>query len=167
MDNDLQDEVEILHLVDNKEMTIGMKRQKLYEMANGEYSWMIDDDDWVHYEAVPKIVAVLDGIADCIGFKELCVFDGKRLESSCFSLKYSGWMDNHDGYNHVRTPFFKTPIKTELCLQVGVHDIRWGEDAVFAEEIYPHLKTMTFIDEWIYHYKHNASPHNERYGIKN
>jgi hypothetical protein len=80
---------------------------------------MIDDDDTVHYQAIPLIINKLDGIVDCVGFKELCIFDGKRVESSNFSLQYGGWADNEDGFNHVRTPFFKTPIKTHLCKLVG------------------------------------------------
>lgn len=166
IDHELEDKVEILFLQDNKEMSIGEKRNKLYRMANGVYSWQIDDDDWVHPEAIPLIIdEFLDEDCDCVGFKELCIFDGKRVESSNFSIKYGGWADNVDGFNHVRTPFFKTPIKTRLCLQCPVPPIRFGEDNEFAKMIYPLLNKEHYIDEFIYHYIHNSSPHNERYGI--
>lgn len=165
IDFELHDQVEILPLRDDKEMTIGEKRNRLYQMATGEYSWQIDDDDWIHYEAIPMIFNKLDG-ADCVGFKELCIFDGKRLESSNFSLKYPGWLDNYDGYNHVRTPFFKTPIKTEICRQVNIPPIRFGEDHEFSRMITPMLETENWIDEFLYIYRHNSSPHNERYGIR-
>lgn len=161
----LNDIVEIKFLKDNKEMTIGEKRNKLYRMAEGDYSWMIDDDDMVHHDAVPLIVDALKDRPDCVGFKELCIFDGKRVESSNFSIRYPGWLDNYDGFNHVRTPFFKTPIKTRLCLQVAVAPLRWGEDAKFAQDIYPLLKAESYINEFIYIYRHNSSPHNQRYGI--
>lgn len=163
---DLADKVEIISLADNKEMTIGEKRNKLYRKANGLYSWQIDDDDWLHYQAIPMIVDELKAEdCDCVGFKELCIFDGKRVESSNFSLKYPGWMDNYDGFNHVRTPFFKTPIKTRLCLQASVQPIRFGEDHQFAQDIYPLLFVENYINEFIYIYQHNLTPHNERYGI--
>ena len=164
---DLADNVEIISLADNKEMTIGEKRNKLYQKANGVYSWQIDDDDWLHYHAIPMIVDELkDEDCDCVGFKELCIFDGKRVESSNFSLKYPVWMDNYDGFNHVRTPFFKTPIKTRLCLQTPVEHSRFGEDHKFAQDIYPLLQTENYIDNFIYHYIHNSTPHNIRYGIQ-
>lgn len=167
VDYELTDVVEILFLQDNKEMTIGEKRNKLYRMAHGIYSWQIDDDDWIHPEAVPLIVDLLKSEAfDSIGFKELCIFDGKRVESSSFSIVYQYWGDNVDGYNHVRTPFFKTPIKTRLCLQCPVPPIRFGEDHEFAKMIFPLLDSEEFIDEFIYIYRHNSSPHNERYGIQ-
>lgn len=167
VDYELLDNVEILFLQDNKELTIGEKRSKLYRMAHGVYSWQIDDDDWLHHQALPFIVDELKNEdCDCVGFKELCIFDGKRVESSSFSLKYPGWLDNYDGFNHVRTPFFKTPIKTRLCLQVPILHTRFGEDHEFAKGIYPLLEKENYIDEFVYHYRHNSTPHNERYGIQ-
>jgi hypothetical protein len=166
IDFELEDQVEILYIQDNKEVSVGKKRDDLYRLATGEFSWMIDDDDWIHYNAVPLIYNQLDGIVDCVGFKELCVYDGRRVESSNFSLQYGGWVDSVDGFNHVRTPFFKTPIKTNLCTYIGVADMRFGEDHDFALRIKPFLKTEAYIDEFIYIYRHNSTPHNERYGIK-
>jgi len=163
---DLNGLVEVLFIQDNKELTIGEKRNRLYRMANGVYSWQIDDDDSIHHQAIPLIVDELMGEdCDCVGFKELCIFDGKRVESSNFSIKYGGWADNVDGFNHVRTPFFKTPIKTRLCLQCPVPPIRFGEDHAFAQAIYPLLQKENYIDDFIYWYLHNDSPHNQRYGI--
>lgn len=164
-DHKLTDLVEIRFLSDNKEMTIGEKRNKLYRMAQGEYSWQIDDDDWVHYEAIPYIIDKLKERPDCIGFKELCIFDGKRVESSDFSIMYPGWMDNYNGFDHVRTPFFKSPIKTRLCLQCPVPHIRFSEDHEFSKMLYPLLRTELYIDEFIYHYLHNSTEPTDRYGF--
>jgi glycosyltransferase involved in cell wall biosynthesis len=158
-------QIEILSLCDNKEMTIGEKRNKLYQMAKGKYSWQIDDDDWIHPDAIEKIMKAVENDSDCITFSEVVIFDGKRLENSNFSLKYVDWADNQDGYNHVRIPFFKTPIKTEICRLVAVKDIRFAEDHEFARSINPLLKTETHIDDYLYWYLHYSTPFNERYGI--
>lgn len=162
----LADHIEVLFLVDNKEMSIGMKRNSLYKMATGKYAVMWDDDDWISHDGLSRIVHALACNPDCVGYKELCIFDGKRVESSDFSIRYGGWADNQNGFNHVRTPFFKTPIRTELCQQIGVADMRFGEDHLFAQQIHPCLMLEEYIDEFIYIYRHNSSPHNERYGIK-
>lgn len=167
MDYDLEDDVELLHIQDNKEMTIGEKRNKLYRKAKGMYSLQVDDDDWLHPQAIPLIVNELRKYPDCVGYKELCIYDGKRVESSNFSKRYGGWADNVDGFNHVRTPFFKTPIKTRICLQCPIPAVRFGEDHEFAKAIYPLIETEQYIDEFIYIYQHNSTPHNERYGITN
>jgi hypothetical protein len=134
-------------------------------MAKGAYSLQVDDDDWLHPLAMPYIIDELKEDPDCVGYKELCIFDGKRVESSNFSIKYPGWLDNYDGFNHVRTPFFKTPIKTRICLQCPIPDIRFGEDHEFAKMVQPLLSKENYIDEFIYYYINNSTPHNERYGI--
>lgn len=162
---DLNGQVEIISLCDDKEMTIGEKRQALYEMANGEYSWQIDDDDNVSSDSLSEIFEAMATEPDCITFQELCLIDGKESHSN-FSLKYIDWAENFDGWDHVRTPFFKTPIKTFLCQQVPVPPIRFGEDHKWAQEIKYLLKSEVHLEKNIYYYIHNSTPFNERYGIK-
>jgi len=161
-------QVEIISISDNKEISIGEKRNQLYKKAIGKFSWMIDDDDWIDFYGIHLICnAIKDNpSADCIGFKELCIYNGKKVESSNFSLKYKEWADDFDGFNHVRTPFHKTPILTKICQEVGVKDMRYGEDHQFAKDIYPLLENEVYIDEFIYIYRHNDSEeHNKKYGI--
>lgn len=161
---DLRGDVEILSLCDNKEMPIGEKRQALYDMANGDYSWQIDDDDSIARDAIYDVLQAMEGDPDCITFQELCTIDGVESTSN-FSLKYDDWADNVDGWDHVRTPFFKTPIKTALCKQVPVPPIRFGEDHQWAQNIKYILKKEYHLEKFIYYYIHNSSPFNERYGI--
>jgi len=156
--------VEIFAIVDNKEMTIGEKREKLYTEANGVYSFMIDDDDDIADGAIEKILEAIKQEPDCITFKEKCIIDGKYYASN-FSLKYDKWQDNFDGYAWVRTPFYKCVIKTEIAQQVPFEHIRYNEDERWANALKPFLKTEVHIDEEIYYYIHNSTPHHERYGF--
>lgn len=159
-------EVEILSLCDDKQMTIGEKRQALYDMANGEYSWQIDDDDEISPDGLREIMyAITDADPDCVTFQEKCLIDGVESFSN-FSLKYDDWAENTDGWDHVRTPFFKTPIKTELCRKVSVPHVRFGEDHLWAQKIKYVLKSETHLEKFIYYYIHKSTPFNERYGIK-
>ncbi len=165
----LQKKVELIAECDNKEMSIGAKRQKLIDKAKGKFIVQIDDDDMVPYHFVYNIIKTLDAQpdVDCVGYLEKCVYAHKvRHETSCFSRKFKDWADNIDGYDHVRTPFFKTPIRTDLCRIVGVSDMRFGEDHDFARRIYPLLKTEAFINEYMYEYRYKEEPHNIKYGIK-
>lgn len=43
----MDSEVEILYECDNKEISVGAKRQLLIERATGEFVVFIDSDDWV------------------------------------------------------------------------------------------------------------------------
>lgn len=163
--------VELLFDEDNKEISIGAKRDRMYRRAKGLFSWQIDSDDWLHESAVAMIV---EGIrknpdADAICFKELCNINGEQKTSN-FSSSYADWFGEGnllpDGFNYHRTPFFKTAIKTDLCKRIGVADIRYGEDHDFARRIKPFIQTEVYIDEFIYHYIHVSKPeeHRSRYG---
>ena len=169
-ENGLQDTVEIKSCEDNKEMSIGSKRDLLYKAANGKYSLQWDSDDWIHAEAIKLIVEAAKQNPDCITYKELCTIDGE-VKFSNFSKEYDDWNGDgnnvlSDGFHFQRTPFFKTPIRTEYCQHIGVADLRWAEDHDFARLIKNMLHTEVHIDEFIYLYQHTSSEFNERYGIK-
>ncbi len=159
-------EVEITTMKDNKEMTIGEKRGKLYQMANGEYSLMIDDDDALADGAMVKILEAIKNNpeVDCITYRERCIIDGVYYPSN-FSMEYAKWEDNVDGFAWVRNVFYKAVIKTSIAQSVPFEHIRFGEDEKWAMTLAPHLKTEHHIDEEIYHYIHNSSPSHERYGF--
>lgn len=163
----LEDIVDIDWECDNKEMSVGAKRDILYKRAKGEYSWQIDDDDYIHSEGIKLIVEALQSKPCCVTFQELCQIDGV-IKHSNFSLQYPDWHDNPDwpaGFHYARMPFFKTPIKTALCQQIGVADLRFAEDHDFSRRIKPLLKHEVHISEFVYHYVHWSTDHNERYGF--
>lgn len=164
------DSVEIKFCEDNKEISIGLKRNMLYNAANGKYSVQWDSDDWIHPEAVKMILEAAKKGPDAITYKEHCTMDGE-IKFSNFSLTYPDWNGEgsnilDDGFHFQRTPFFKTPILTSICQQIGVADIRWSEDHDFARKIKPLLKTEVHINEFIYLYMHESSNFEERYGIE-
>lgn len=162
---DYRDLVELGYLCDNKEMTIGEKRNKLYDMATGLYSIQIDDDDQMAPGWVAKVIKAMKTKPDCITYQEKCIIDGKYFSSN-HSLRYGDWWEKVDGFDYVRTPFMKDVIKTEICKSVLVPHTRFGEDHAWSRLLKPHLSSEVHIDEEIYHYIHNSTPHLERYGIK-
>ncbi len=160
------DEVEIGTLKDDKEITIGEKREKLYKMANGLYSWQIDDDDDIADGAIRKILEAIktNPNVDCITFKERCIIDGKYFASD-FSMEYEKWENNVGEFAWVRNVFYKCVVKTSIAQSVPFEHIRYNEDERWATALDPHLKTEYHIDEEIYYYIHNSSPSHERYGF--
>lgn len=162
--------VEIISICDNKEMSIGEKRQLLHESASGDYIFSLDDDDDIDDDFIPLIFNALCAdiddlfIPDCITFEERINIDG-RIQTSNHSLKYDSWQDGVDGFDYVRTPFFKSVIRRDIALQVPVKPMRYSEDADWAARIYPLLHTEVHIQKELYYYTHVSSPFNERYGI--
>lgn len=163
------DSVEIKWLEDNKQMSVGAKRDLLYKSAKGKYSLQWDSDDWIHPLGIKLILEAAKQGADCITYQEHCAMDGE-IKFSNFSLEYPDWNGEgnnvlSDGFHFQRTPFFKTPILTSICQEAGVGDIRWSEDHDFARRIKPLLKTEAHIPEFIYLYQHSSTEFNERYGF--
>ena len=56
-------EVEILSLFDKKQLSIGGKREIMYNEAKGLYSWQIDDDDDISPTAIKLILEAMDKVS--------------------------------------------------------------------------------------------------------
>jgi len=167
--NDLgmQQFVEILIDEDNKEKSIGKKRQDLLERASGIFVVGIDSDDFIADTYIEDIVNVINSNpnVDHIGFLENCWIDGQESKS-IFSIRHHKWDENTDGYDHVRCANPKSVIRRTKALEVGFEDSRYGEDRVFSEKVTPLLLSEVFIEKELYLYRYNSSEHNYRYGIK-
>lgn len=164
-------QIELIALKDDKIITIGEKREKLYAQATGLYSIQIDDDDELAPEALHRIREAIKSNpeVDCITFEEYIDIDGK-IEKSNHSLTYGDWegeggKELWDGFHYHRTPFFKSVIKTNIAQSIPIPRIRFGEDHQWAQLLKPHLKTEIHIPQQLYRYIHISTPHNERYGF--
>lgn len=157
--------VELVVACDNKEISIGKKRQNLLEAAKGEYVVYIDDDDWVDSTYVDSILLALQSKPDCVGFEISCTHNGGRPEKAIASLRYPRWGDNQDGYRFTRTQYHKTPHLRSVGLKVGFPDLRYAEDKPYAEGIMKHLKTEVFIEKVLYYYRFRNEPFAAKYGF--
>lgn len=152
---------------DDKEMTIGEKRNILYQESTGLYSFMPDDDDGVATDFLQRTLKAIESNPDCITYYEHVDIDGD-ISKSNHSILYSGWHDNPawpEGFKYARTPYFKDVIKTEIARSIEVPAIRWNEDEQWASALHSCLKTEIHIDDFMYFYKHVSSDPAERYGL--
>lgn len=164
------EDIEVMYYRDNKEISIGEKRDRMYKMSTGQYSWQVDSDDWISENGLQLVMLALKTNPDCVTFMEKVTIDGRKYKSN-HSIKYPDWEGEgngifEDGFNFHRTPFFKDVIRTDYCVHIGVSDSRFGEDHEFARLIKPMLLKEVHIDEEIYFYQHVSTPFNERYGIR-
>jgi len=167
--SELFEDIQIVAIKDNKEITIGEKRELLYNQAKGLYSVQWDDDDDIADFGIQDILKAIEDGNDCITYEERVRLDGVEYKSN-HSLKYSGWFGDgsrelSDGFHFWRTPFFKSVIKTEIAKSVPIPHERYGEDNMWADALHKVLKTETHINKQIYLYEYVSTPHNERYGI--
>lgn len=167
--NQIGNNIEIISIKDNKELTIGAKRQQLLDMCDAEYFVQIDDDDSVPDYYIEEVLKALESKPDCVGYLESVIMNGKQT-IACHSNAFEDWGNNKNGYEYVRTIFCKDIIKTSLAKQIGFPDLRFAEDHVFAQKLKHSglLKTEIFINKIMYYYSHNTlthEQHKQRYGL--
>ena len=152
---------------DNKEKSIGDKREYMYQHSNGLYSFSIDDDDNISGNAIQLMLEAIKSNPEipCITFREKCMMNGE-YKSSNHSIKYDKWQDNFDGYDYVRCPFYKDVIRTDIAKSVPFPHIRYNEDEQWSMAIKPFLTDEIHIDEELYYYIYEPKEDfNTRYGI--
>lgn len=172
----LANDIILISKCDNKEMSIGKKRQLLLEEAkkeNCEYVNFFDDDDFPNYNYISDIYDVIkDSKVDCVGILINMTTNGMRPQVCCHSLKYEkikswGVGKNIDGYNYVRNVTHFNPVKLEHALKVGFEDKRFGEDEPYAYKLTALCSTEAFLPRPVMHYRYSTAQNfNAKYGIK-
>lgn len=157
--NSLSGAVEILFLLDNKEHSIGSKRNKLIDMAKGEFVVFVDDDDDVSDDYVPLVYKAIteNPDIDCIGLKGLITFNGKRPRHFIHSLQYKEYFAKEKTL--YRPPYHLNPVRREIANKYKFEDISYSEDVDYAMKMLRDgaLKKEYFIDKVIYYY-HSSRP---------
>jgi hypothetical protein len=136
-------EVEVI--VDDREGTIGAKRQRLVEKAKGHFVAFIDDDDRIHAEYVSRVVNAIssDPTADCASLLGVLTTYGPISTAGPHlfehSMKYDRWFTAHDRF--ARCPNHLNACKRELALKVGFNTAKMiGEDSEYSLRLRPLLK---------------------------
>lgn len=146
-------------------LTIGEKRQRLLEQAQGDYVVYFDDDDKPSPYYVDEILKALESNPDCVGFNILMTTNGANPETCIHSLRNKVWEKRRGKYLRNVTHF--NPVRRELALQVGFKSISFGEDKEYADRISLLCKSEVFIDKYLFDYRYeNKTPHKIKYGIK-
>ena len=94
LENKYEDIVEVIVNEDNKEISIGKKRQELLEASNGKWVVGIDSDDWISEDYLHDIVMALKNNPqiDHVGFLEDCDINGEK-SLSIFSIRHKHWAE--------------------------------------------------------------------------
>lgn len=164
----LGESVEILVESDNKEMSVGAKRQKLLQRAMGRFIVFFDDDDWPYNHYIQSIITCLEKNPDidCIGMNVFMTTNGRHPQRCLHRLGYQ-WERGKDGWDYFRNITHFNPVLREKALQAGFKDMRFGEDVDYANRLNPLLTKEAYIARPLFHYRYTTlTPHNQKYGIK-
>tara|TARA_R110001592_G_scaffold361902_2_gene674024 strand:- start:1065 stop:1637 length:573 start_codon:yes stop_codon:yes gene_type:complete len=145
------DDVEILIESDERQMTIGQKRNKLLDRATGDYICYVDDDDLVSVDYIEKILKSIETNPDCVGIQGIITVDGLNPKKFKHSIDYNGWYEENEIY--YRTPNHWNPVKREIASLVKFDPEKsFGEDKCYSDRLRVHLNSEVRIDEAIYYF---------------
>lgn len=123
-------------------LTIGVKRQKLLERARGHFVCFVDDDDWISYDYLSRIVGAVDhssdADADCITIPAVMTTAGAVPERVEFTRECTE--DYSEGGVHYRRPNHLCPVRRELALEVGFPSVSHAEDYTYGKRLQPLIK---------------------------
>lgn len=147
--------VEIITALDNKQITVGAKRQKLLNIAKGEYVCFIDDDDTILDGYIPLILKACESKPDCIGFDGYITTNRANKQLFEISKDFKTWYTKDN--IHYRTPNHLSPVKRNIAILAGFQDKQKGEDAAYSNKILPMLNTEVKINEQLYYYNFDTT----------
>ncbi len=143
-------DVEVLVDLDNREKTIGKKRNDLLDRAKGDYVCFVDDDDIIPSYYIKEIMQALTTSPDCVGFKGVITTNNQNPRTFIHTLSCEKWHEENGRY--YRCPNHWNPIKRVFALEARFPEICWGEDHQYSMAVKPLLKTEVYIDKNMYYY---------------
>lgn len=152
---------EVLVELDNKEHSIGWKRNRLIERASGHYVAFIDDDDRISDTYFKNIFEGIERGKDCCSLTGIITEDGNNPLVFQHSIKYREYKTNPEGMpvRYERYPNHLNCIKSSIAKQFRFPEINHGEDTDFATQIFKAevLKTEHWIEDVIYYYDYRSN----------
>lgn len=143
--------VDIEVLADNGDGSIGVKRQRMIEAAQGDYVCFIDDDDQIDATYISSILDALSTGPDVVGFWGIMTMNGRgarrfKISRTCNYEEKKGVYYRYN--NHL------CPVRRSIALQVGYKDMSFFEDFDYATRLQPFIATEVFIDRNLYYYRY-------------
>jgi len=144
--------VQVIAVTDDRQMSIGQKRNMLLNQSSGEYVAFIDDDDLISKDYIEKVLNGVKNNPSCSSLTGRIMFSDGYSRPFIHSLKYDRWIDDHEGKVYYRPPNHLNAVKRDIAKAVGFPSVNLGEDRHFSMGIRSLLKREEWIDGVIYQY---------------
>lgn len=147
----LGDTIEILTLTDNKQRSIGAKRQALLNLAQGNYIAFLDDDDKIESDYLFQMLRLLYwNNHDVITFKQHVYVNGEYYP---LTFKFGHEVNeepNKEGFT--RPPWHVCFWRKDIVKHCTFPDTNYGEDWAWAEQANKRAKSSYHIDKFLMSY---------------
>lgn len=157
-----RDDVEILTLLDNKQRSIGEKRDDLVQLAKGTYLAFVDDDDDVSDDYIESICSAIlnNSDIDVFVFKQQASVNGSAFIVD-FDIRHSNEqaeIDIEGKYKNInRLPFHICIWKSEIAKSERFFHCSYGEDWDWCKRLIPKVVNQHRIEKCLHFYKFDDS----------
>jgi hypothetical protein len=139
----------------------GAKRNKLVRDARGDYVWFVDDDDLLMNNSLSGIIDLCRSERrDIVAISGKFTVDGAGDAWWSIRKAYRNRdvMDPVTGIQHLqRSPNHITPTRRELALRCKFPDRSLYEDANYATQITPLVRSESILEKFAYHYDYTTT----------
>lgn len=156
----------IVVLKQEKNQGQGIARNRGLDTAKGEFIIFIDPDDWCELNTCELAYNKISGTNSDIclyGFSHYYEDKGIHKSSNYMLKPLFEYAQNNDlveitklDNNFIKSVFIWTYIYNAEFLKknnIRFNDFRVGEDVIFITLMYKYAKTISFVDETLYHYR--------------
>ncbi len=150
-------DVEVICIVDNKTRMLGIKRNDLVNMAQGDYVAFVDDDDKLSPDYISELLKAIEicDDADVINFIVNVSLNGDPFKPCYYSVTHGHDFNRAESYH--RLPNHIMCIKRQLCIDTPYKPILRGEDSAFSQDLLPKIKKEFDILKVLYEYHFNQN----------
>lgn len=177
--------VEVIVMLDNKQISVGKKRNLLKALAKGEYLTYVDDDDKISSDYISTIVAATKTGKDLITYRVEMIENGAVSREVHYHPRYTKDMDvapslktlpkeqqeklegkskaaimraiKKQPAQALRVPNHLMVWKRSLTSGCQFPDISLGEDGAWALKMKPRVSNLHEIDKVLYWYMFDAT----------
>lgn len=126
-------DVEVIYFHDNKEHSIGYKRNILLDLAEGQYLAFIDSDDRIGANYFKHAFTGIEMGVDACGLTGIITEDGQNPKKFVHSMKYDSWFEKDNVYyrnnNHLNV------VKASIAKQMRFPEVSMGEDHSYSKQL--------------------------------
>ena len=151
----LQGLIEVIAIVDNKQRTIGEKRNDLLRLANGDYIVFSDDDDWLTQTYFKLIINGCEKRVDVITYLQSARIN-EDLTTVQFGLKQENQEFQKNGIT-IRPAWHCCTWRREKVKNILFPAINYGEDDPWAKAANEKAETSYHINEVCHVYTHDST----------
>ena len=158
-------DVELVLLIDNKNMSVGKKRKQLFNISNGLYVCQIDDDDDIVEDFVKTLIDTIKGvilatenmeIPEVISYDKLCNIDGRTLKVVS-SIKYPTDDSQQTNNTMYRYPWHWCCWRNDIAKSGKFYNCNGIEDSIFPKSLRPIVTKELKLNKILCYYNFNST----------